>query len=230
VAAGARFSQLITTPCLLLKESVRHHHFSRHSSVWIIQFLSHLYKHVECELRLYLLKYFIIFIILSASAEGDWDNYFCLKTCDRSNKMTLRITRFLNGVHHPFIENTTFQKLDQFPSSDVSGNTYSVGSLRKSFRNVVLSITGRWTQSKNLVILSVTHHRQNPSESSMKRRLLTFREFRISLLTSLQRFCTFVIYFLQIINYTSSKNLSSWTQVLHPGPTEDTIYWVMWPQ
>jgi hypothetical protein len=38
---------------------------------------------------------------------------------------------------------------------------------RSSFRNVLLSITGRWTQSKNLVILSVTHHRQNPSEASV---------------------------------------------------------------
>jgi hypothetical protein len=40
----------------------------------------------------------------------------------------------------------------------------SLDENRASFRNVVFSITRRWTQSKNLVILSVTHHRQNHSE------------------------------------------------------------------
>jgi hypothetical protein len=44
----------------------------------------------------------------------------------------LRITMFLDCVHHPVIENTMFRKLDLFPSSGVRGNAYSVGSLRKS--------------------------------------------------------------------------------------------------
>jgi hypothetical protein len=47
-----------------------------------------------------------------------------------------------------------------FPPSPEDGN-------RPSFRNVVFSSfwnTGRWTKSKNPVILNVIHHRQNPSE------------------------------------------------------------------
>jgi hypothetical protein len=45
--------------------------------------------------------------------------------------LILRITRFLECVHRPVIENTTFRKLDLFPSSGVMRNAYSVGSLRK---------------------------------------------------------------------------------------------------
>jgi hypothetical protein len=49
--------------------------------------------------------------------------------------VTLRITRFLDCAHRPVIENTTFQKLNLFPSSSVSGNAYSVGSLWKEIYN-----------------------------------------------------------------------------------------------
>jgi hypothetical protein len=42
----------------------------------------------------------------------------------------VRITRILDCVRRPVIENTTFRKL--FPSSSVKGNVYSVGSHRKS--------------------------------------------------------------------------------------------------
>jgi hypothetical protein len=50
--------------------------------------------------------------------------------------MELRITGFLDFVHHPVfkkLENTTFRELDLFPSSgEGRKDTYSVGFLRKS--------------------------------------------------------------------------------------------------
>jgi hypothetical protein len=49
---------------------------------------------------------------------------------------TLRIAGILDSVHRPVflkLENTTFRKLDLFPSLRERGrDTYSVGSLRKS--------------------------------------------------------------------------------------------------
>jgi hypothetical protein len=50
--------------------------------------------------------------------------------------------------------------VEYVPPSPEDGN-------RSSFRNVVFSClwnSGRWTKSKNLVVMSVTHHRQNPLE------------------------------------------------------------------
>jgi hypothetical protein len=63
------------------------------------------------------------------------------------------------------LENTTFWKLDLFPSSGRGGRTPSqLGPLERA--NLNHWNTGRWTKSKNLVILSVIHHRQNPLEST----------------------------------------------------------------
>jgi hypothetical protein len=53
---------------------------------------------------------------------------------------------------------------------------------RSSFRNVVFSglwKSGRWTKSRSLVVMSVTHHRQNPLECTFfwlltKNRVLTW--------------------------------------------------------
>jgi hypothetical protein len=49
--------------------------------------------------------------------------------------LSLRITGFLDSVHHPGLkklENTTLHKLDLFLFSGVEEDTYSVGWLRKS--------------------------------------------------------------------------------------------------
>jgi hypothetical protein len=96
-----------------------------------------------------------------------------------------RITGFLDFFHRPIfyrVENTTFRKLDLFPSSgEGREDTYSVGPLRanpspedgnrSSFRNVVFSIqynTGRWKKFKNPIILCVIHYRQNSLESAYR--------------------------------------------------------------
>jgi hypothetical protein len=58
----------------------------------------------------------------------NWDNSVI-------NHIIFSITGFLEFVHRPVfykLENTTFRKLDLFPSSGEGGDTYSVGSLRKS--------------------------------------------------------------------------------------------------
>jgi hypothetical protein len=54
-------------------------------------------------------------------------------------------------------KNTTFRKLDLFPSScDPVSEALSSNSLE----------SGWWTKSKNPLILCVIHHRQNPIEST----------------------------------------------------------------
>jgi hypothetical protein len=77
-------------------------------------------------------------------------------------------------------KNTTFRKLDLFPSSDEEWETPTLlDPLERAnpsyFNN--LSITRR-TKSKNPVMLSVTHHRQNPSESMFCYTLLHFLAIR----------------------------------------------------
>jgi hypothetical protein len=64
--------------------------------------------------------------------------------------MQFRITSFSDFVHRPVfykLENTTFRKLDLFPSSGEGEETYSVGSLRKrttpETRLIRREITGR---------------------------------------------------------------------------------------
>jgi hypothetical protein len=61
------------------------------------------------------------------------------------------------------LENTTFRKLDLFPSSGDGGDTYSVGSLRKS----QLHLRTETSSFRNVVFSSVIHHRQNPLESNL---------------------------------------------------------------
>jgi hypothetical protein len=50
----------------------------------------------------------------------------------RNVKPDLRITGFSDFMHRPVFENTTFRKIYMFPSSGEEGDTYSIGSLKKS--------------------------------------------------------------------------------------------------
>jgi hypothetical protein len=71
--------------------------------------------------------------------------------------------------------NTTFRKLDLFPSSGAGKKTYSVGPLERDLRTetdpvsetscfslVCFLIPERWIESENSIFLKVIHHRQNP--------------------------------------------------------------------
>jgi hypothetical protein len=80
--------------------------------------------------------------------------------------MVLITTKLLDFVHRPDFhkpENTTFRKLDMFPSSGWGG-AYSTEKPKACLSTGDVLASGRWTKSRSLVVMSVTHHRQNPLE------------------------------------------------------------------
>jgi hypothetical protein len=80
--------------------------------------------------------------------------------------VALITTKLLDFVHRPDLykpENTTFRKLDLFPSSGEGGGTYST----EQPKACLSTGSGRWTKSRSLIVMSVTHHRQNPLECKM---------------------------------------------------------------
>jgi hypothetical protein len=112
---------------------------------------------------------------------------------------TYRSSQNFSGLFHcpVFQKNTTFRKLDLFPSSGEGGreDIYSVGAgplelisitdhwppedgNRSSFRNVAFFFnTGRWKKSRKiLLILYNIHHRQNPFKTY--RNVSTVRQHR----------------------------------------------------
>jgi hypothetical protein len=76
----------------------------------------------------------------------------------RRKRLQLRIAAFLDSVHRP--ENTTFRELDLLPFSGEGRETPTLlGRLERGNLN-------HWTTSRNLLILSVTHHRHDPLHST----------------------------------------------------------------
>jgi hypothetical protein len=75
-------------------------------------------------------------VSLSFSGEQDNHRYDIPLSVEEKQGFAHIITGFLDLFHRPVFqrtENTTFRKMDLFPSSDEGGeDTYSVGSLRKS--------------------------------------------------------------------------------------------------
>jgi hypothetical protein len=75
----------------------------------------------------------------------------------------IRINGFLDFVHHSefwISENTTFRKLDDFPS--LMGTETETDPVSETFVCSSIQNSGRWTESRNPVILSGIHHHQNP--------------------------------------------------------------------
>jgi hypothetical protein len=91
-----------------------------------------------------------------------------LLTLREEYTLRVRITGFLDFVHRQVfykLENTTFRKLDVFPSSGEGEKIPTqLGPLERANLN-------HWTgkSPKNPVTLSITHHRQNPFESNRLR-------------------------------------------------------------
>jgi hypothetical protein len=106
-------------------------------------------------------------------------------------QIILRINGFSDFIHHADSKeledkNTTFQKLDLFPSlgegryllcsvpqKDLTSIPSPEDGNRSSFRNVVFLSSnslesGRWTKSENPLILCVIHHCQNRIESTSR--------------------------------------------------------------
>jgi hypothetical protein len=78
-------------------------------------------------------------------------------------------TKLLDFVHRPDFhkpENTTFRKLDLFPSSGEGGGhlLYKKKTPKACLSTGDARTKEGWTKSRSLVVMSVTHHRQNPLE------------------------------------------------------------------